>query len=641
MNRCFRSGLGLFTAMALIAIFSLTVFAQTAANSQDPLVQVLVQKGVLTADDAKSISGTPAEQRDRLLQLLKEKGVLSAAEYNTVRGPAGSSNPGPVLQPVRTSPANPAATVVPAVYTQKDQPKEAPKPPAPAFIPAVAPIRVLAVEPPKPGGGVGAIQLGKVQVTPYGFVKTSIVYDSSSPYGNDFPLPGFIGGDAGPHNSPEFHLKARALRIGANLGYADPSKKVAVTGKIEFDFEGNFTKVSNRNISSIRSSQPSLRLAYGRIDYLASDNTSFFFLAGQDWTPFGSSIVPNLLETTGFAIGFGDIYTREPMVRVGLRHNLGGSRNFTIAPEFAIGLMGSGMLPGGTDGLANQLGYGERLGPDSQKPDLESRIVLQFQADKAKGVAPAQIVFSGDWAKSQANLTRTAIFAAIPASYTAAQNALVKSTFPTGTSVEQKRWGYTAGFSIPTRYATFIANYYRGANLRWFVAGQVYSFFNNTQGLTAGTTFPVASIDSTTSGVIGLVNGVPTVAPQPSVRAQGGFVEIDFPLSRIFNAEPTGRNAGWTLSLHYGYDGAYARDVRAAGNDGNPLGVKGGRAIGELPSANIMYKFNQWVTFGYEASYYKTRSVAGGTGVLPSFNGGLPSHQWHDFRSEFATIFTF
>src|SRR5260370_1396838 len=99
----------------------------------------------------------------------------------------------------------------------------------------------------------------------YGIFKTRIIHDCSSPQGNDFPLP-LLAGDTGPGSSPEFHLKARGLRLGANFEWLDPAPKTVITGKIEFDFEGNFTRVNNRNISSIRSSQPSIRLAWVRID---------------------------------------------------------------------------------------------------------------------------------------------------------------------------------------------------------------------------------------------------------------------------------------------------------------------------------------------------------------------------------------
>ncbi len=76
------------------------------------------------------------------------------------------------------------------------------------------------------------------------------------------------------------------------------SKNLTLTGKIEGDFEGNFSEVDNRDVSSIRSNEPQLRLAYVRLDYHASDAFDVFFLGGQDWTLFGSGALENIVETT-------------------------------------------------------------------------------------------------------------------------------------------------------------------------------------------------------------------------------------------------------------------------------------------------------------------------------------------------------
>ena len=114
------------------------------------------------------------------------------------------------------------------------------------------------------------------------------------------------------------------------------------------------------------------------------------------------------------------------------------------------------------------------------------------------------------------------------------------------------------------------------------------------------------------------------------MRGQGGFVQLGFPLSRIFNADPKGRNAGWTAYIYYGDDQATARDARR-------FGARGDRS--DLFSGNIQYKWNQWVTFAYEQGYYRTRADFR-TGLLPLFRG-IPSFTTHNIRSEFAAIFTF
>src|SRR4029077_13754483 len=96
----------------------------------------------------------------------------------------------------------------------------------------------------------------------------------------------------------------------------DPAPKTVITGRLEFDFEGDFTRVNNRNLSSIRSSQGSIRLAWGRIDRRLTKNTTAFFLFGQDYTPFVSSTQPVAIENTGFGgLGYGAAWERAPQAR--------------------------------------------------------------------------------------------------------------------------------------------------------------------------------------------------------------------------------------------------------------------------------------------------------------------------------------
>ena len=301
------------------------------------LLGLLVSKGVLNAEEVKSLTGTPAQQNARLLDLLRQKGVISTADYTELTTPSASAQVAPNLV-ASTSP------IVPSVLAAdpKADPQPA-KPAAPKVIPAVAPLRVLQLEPSKPDGLVPDLKLGSgARLKLYGMVKASAIYDTSSPYGTDMPLPGFITAsgtsfDPGPTRSPEFHAKARFARVGANFEWPDiAGSGNAFTGKLEFDFEGNYSRALNRNISTIRSSMASIRLAYGRLDHKFNDDTSAFLLFGQDWTPFGSSTLPSLFETTGLGLGFGTLYERAPQVRFGIGHKIGGSRNLFFQPEFAL-----------------------------------------------------------------------------------------------------------------------------------------------------------------------------------------------------------------------------------------------------------------------------------------------------------------
>ena len=597
--------------LALTCVFGLIVIPAASAqtdNSTDPLVRVLVTKGVLTPEEARVIvtNASPAEQRDRLATLLRDKGVISAAELEQVRSNATASNASVALVTADYKPSTSTSN--------SERTAAALQPSPPTVIPAVAPVRLLGIDAPKREGLIPDIKLGTgARLKLYGIFKTSLIHDSSSPQGNDFPLP-LLAGDTGPNNSPEFHVRARGLRLGANFEWLDVAPKTMLTGKIEFDFEGDFTRVNNRNISSVRSSQPSIRLAWVRIDRRFDDHNSAFVLFGQDWAPFVSSTMPNMIENTNFGgLGYGAPYTRIPQARFGINHIFGGSRSVSFGPEIAIVLPAFGNLP---SDVANQLGFGERQGADSQRPGIQGRAVLQWQFDKAASVSPAQFIVSFAHARRKAIVTA----ANVPLAFS--------SAFPSGAEVNSSSNGYSAEIQLPTPFVTLVGKYYNGSDLRFFFAGQLLSNFNDTAGLTSTAT--ATSIDGSSTVVFGLLNGVPVVAPQRPVRAQGGFVQLGFPLSRIFDADPRGRNAGWTAFLYYGDDQATARDARR-------FGGRGTRS--DLFSGNLQYKWNQWVTFAYEQGYYRTRAN-NRVGVLPLFRG-IPSFTTHNIRSEFAAIFSF
>ena len=636
------------------------------ANSAvfDSLLNLMVNKGVLTSPEAAALRGLPAGQQvTPLLALLAKKGVLSQDEVAALNIAPSASGYSSSLALV----PNPGVATI--VQTAQSGTAQAPpKPPAaPTVVAAVMPLRVLPVDAPKREGLIPDLKIGPVRVKPYGFIKMGLVHDSSSPRGDDFPLPQFLFGDTGPNPSPEFHIKARATRLGTNLEWMDLSPKITLTGKFEMDFEGNFTATDNRNISSIRSSQMSIRLAYGRVDYAATDKTSVFGLFGQDWTPFGSSTLPNSIETTGLGLGFGSLYERAAQARGGILHNFGGSRTFKWLTEFAAVMPAYGNVPSGSNfqipgpnagsnvfnvvaptgglvvggvtipagtvigtttipqtantglGLSNQLSFGERQGADSGKPEVEARMTWQFQLDKAPGVAPAQLIVSGVESKRDAIVVSTNV----PTAF--------KAAFPRGVRVDSERYGINFQAQLPTRFATFLASYYRGADLRFFFAGQLFSNYNNTAGLTGTSTAP--SIDGSAAVVFGNLGGVATVAPQNPVRTVGGFVEVGLPLSRWFNVKPSSRAAGWSANLHFAKDAVVATDLYK-------VVPAGGRAKSYWAFGNLQYKMNSFVTFAYEEGLYWTVAVPSPAGVFPLWQG-FPTREAKNLRSEFATIFTF
>lgn len=587
---------------------------QSSTNAPpNPLVEVLVKKGVLTPDEVKQINqaATPEESNERIARVLLQKGVISAADYAQIAGKASEAAPAAAsVQPAPVA-AQPAASPSPAVEAVVAPQLEKPK--AAAIIAAIAPIRALPVGGVKRESMTPAFKAGGVGVTPYGFIKATAVEDSSSPNGDDFPLPGFIS-DTGPDGAPEFHVKARATRLGVQFAWFDPSPKWAITGRVEMDFEGNFNRSDNRNISTMRSSNPSLRLAYARLDYSFNERNTFSALFGQDWTPFASSTLPNMLETTGCGVAFGSLYERSPQMRVGFTHKFTGIQ---IMPEFAITTPATGLTPSAAF-VSQELGYGERQGPDSNRPDVEGRVVAQWQLDHAPGVAPAQIIVSGE----QGKRTAIVLAAAVPTAY--------KATFANGATGSSHSTGWDFEAQLPTRYATLIGKFYSGADLRYFFANQLYSYFNDTTGLTNTST--VASEDGSSNIVFGTnADGVQVIAPERPLRVEGGFAQLGLPLSKLLKAHAGSRNAGWTLYAMYGIDQVKERDL-------NRLGTGGTRHYSTMAVGTLNYSMNKWIMFSLEESLYTTH--ANPEQPLPLFKG-VPSREWNDVRTEFGPIFSF
>ncbi|HTC67311.1 MAG TPA: hypothetical protein VK685_09260 [Candidatus Acidoferrum sp.] len=616
-------------------VWSGRVVAQSQNSSQNsatPLVRVLQAKGILTAEEVAQLSqaSSASDADSRLAKLLLSKGIISQADYNQMLGDpslvaASSPNSGGVslvstvyhVPGTATAAAAPAVASNAAIVTVDSDPQQVP----PIQTASVSPTTISAANPirPFPVGGLKkgelkpAITVAGVGITPYGFLKATFVHDTSSPGGDDFPLPGFLG-DTGPAGAPEFHVKARASRFGTNFEWGDRNPNLTVTGKLEMDFEGNFNRSDNRNLSSIRSSNVGIRLAYGRVDYKFTVADTFSALFGQDWTPFTSSTLPNILETTGVGIGFGVLWERAPQMRFGWTHDFGA---FQLMPEVAVVLPAIGDVPSAVN-LSNQLGYGERQGPDSASPQMEGRLVGQWQLDHAPNVAPAQLIVSFE----EGHRTAIVLAAAVPTAF--------KAAFPRGATVSSPTNGVTFEWQLPSHWVTLIGKVYSGSDLRYYFGGQLFSNYNSVFGLTG--TADATSIDGGSTVVFGKSGGVPVVAPQLPVRARGGFAQIGLPLSRWFGSDPEGRNAGWSFYAMYGTDQANTRDLAKAAPGGS-------RARSDMTVGTLNYKLNKWVSFSFEESLYRTRA---NTAVpdLPLFMG-LHQHEWRDVRSEGGAIFSF
>ena len=661
----------------------------TADANVTALLGVLVTKGVLSPTEANAIrNASPTAQFQALVETLSRKGLLSAADLSAAAKPAAqpavvlAAAPVAVPETVSTS----LASAEPASSSQAaGAPMGAPPPvPPPAVVPAIVPVRVFPVDLPKTGG-LSGIKVGPLTLAPYGFVKATVVHDSSDPDGDDFPFPGIwlnaSGADTfntGRTKDPEVHVKARSTRFGLNLEWPDISPKLTLTGKIEGDFEGNFSEVNNRDVSSIRSNMPQLRLAYVRLDYHASDTTDVFFRGGQDWTLFGSGALENILETTFNGAFWGNVYTRSPQLLGGFVQTLSKENKANFEAEFGIMMPSTGqILKLGSVGLAGQLGEGEREGADADRPEYEGRVALSFQLDKARGVAPAQIAVAGFYGKRASIVTSSNAPYCASVLSTATGSDVLSCFSPTpaesayftannGFNTSSKLYGGQLVLQLPTRWFTVVATAYRGGDMRFYFGGQINSYFTDMSGLSNGVVY--TTIDggplAAAGGAVLATNaaGNVVVAPQRAIRSFGGFIQLGLPLSRWFNANPTGHNAGWQLQFTVGKDQVVDRDLQHLVNGTAPTiacspgtvvsgtyvnGTCTGAesvasplpmAMGKAAIATLNYKFNNWCQFGFEQSVYATRMLDHAKIYTIA---GAPSNEWQDHRTEFGPIFTF
>jgi hypothetical protein len=674
------SRLILLTAAVALALPAMAQQQESHTTNNNPLALLLQSKGILSPGEVAMVNqaSSPEEANARLAQLLVEKGLISSKEYAATVEPVSMDSStvklsNAVLQTQSPTQTGQTPTGVPPTPDH-----------GPAVIPAVSPLRVLPIDTPKQGGMIPDIRLGSgANVKLYGFYKASAISDTASSGGatfgsQDWPLPLLLGdtATATPTTNPQVHLKARSFRMGMQTEWVPKNSGFTITGKVEGDFEGDYTDVSNRNISSVRSNQFALRLAYMRLDHTLG-GLPWFAEFGQDWSLLGSSTLPALFETTGLGVGMGGFYERIPQFKTGVQFHVGDVK---IEPEVALVLSAGGSSTLTTD---QHLRFGDAVGAESDEPGVESRIVFQAPlSHNWRGVAPAQLIFSGHHSRMQEviphaaqaineteagclllpcpvtvfnsttvpNVGFTTTTSIVGASNCTEASGIctLEQLFPTGVNAGNPQNAYSAEIQLPTPWVTFDAKFYRGNDLRFFFGGQLNDVYSNLLGMTevgngvseSGRAILFGCAGGTTAGQpAATVNcqGTPVNAAklQP-VGGSGGLAEMSFPLSRIFNANPEGANSGWILHLMWGTDRANYADA----SHGNHLGRT------DLDTASLTYRLNKWCTFVHEASYIVTFTAnnheAGGV-ITPEYLqfGPTVTRQAHNWRNEFGPVFTF
>ncbi len=239
--------------------------------------------------------------------------------------------------------------------------------------------------------------------------------------------------------------------------------------------------------------------------------------------------------------------------------------------------------------------------------------MFQFPLSRAPRIAPAQLIFSYDHAQR----AETVEAASLPAGD-------ISNAFPNGVRLTSDRNAWSAEVQLPTPYVTLAGKYYRGGDLRYYFMDQFNDVFTDLGGaasIGSAMSFAVRAIPFATVG-----GRVIAPALEP-VMGQGGFLQLGFPLSRLFHVNPEGRNAGWTLYTTYGVDSAVAKDAVRAN----------GLLRTDHASVQLRYKINRWASFVHEETYLDTRTTRS---VRKPFRG-TPAHTTHAWRSETGTLFTF
>lgn len=553
----------------MVRILGIVLFAALAASGQstDPEVAALRKQ---VEEQAKAI----AELRDLVKQLVAER---------VVGKPAPAVGPPPVA-PVLAQPAIAA--------------------PGPT-VRATAPAPFQAFPPVKPENpGPLTIRLGSgVTISPIGLIKLSAIRDSNQSSGDDTPVIARVVG-SGPETSgntgtlkpaPDFRFKARSARVGFDLLAPDPNDRFIITGKLEFDFEGSFAASTARNIGALRANEAELRTAW--VQLTTQGATPFFMRFGQAATLFASTTQPTGLELTGQYQFQGNPQQRVPGFVAGIRKDLGGSWDWRFQPEAGFFLASGGEPVSGIGSVyaGNQpspgqgtIGFGQREGPDSDRPSYQSRAVLEFEPFKGRRVASSQLIGSFVYAE------RRRYFA---------------PPFQTGNlnyGLTSHIIGYTGEFRFATPWWTLLGKYYRGSDLRFYFSGLGQDVF-----------FDGPSAPLTTTGVL------PAMRP---VRAQGGFVQLQLPWS-VWMQPRDPKLQGFSTNLTYGYDSAFSRDaIRVVG---------GGRKAQHALMGNFLYQYNRYVQFGLEVNWLEALYLIRQGGPT---RGGFVGR---NLRWEYSTTLTF
>jgi hypothetical protein len=209
----------------------------------------------------------------------------------------------------------------------------------------------------------------------YGFIKGDAAYDTSRVSAGDYVV--WVNSEATNDNDDEFNLTANETRLGLNIA-GPKSASMETSGKIEFDFYGNFAEENKAKIQ--------MRHAYAQVFWPQS---RFGILAGQTWDVI-SPLTPSTLNYT-VLWDAGNIGYRRPQIRL--------TKDFELADKTILQLQGAAVRTIGRDLTVDSTT--SETGQDAGFPTLQGRVGITFPCLPA---GPTQAGISGHWGREEFDL---------------------------------------------------------------------------------------------------------------------------------------------------------------------------------------------------------------------------------------------
>ncbi len=213
---------------------------------------------------------------------------------------------------------------------------------------AAAPTPTAVAPAPAPAAAVQIVEIPKLKLKPYGYIKLDAIYDTHRVAAGDVMY--YVQPKPSSGSDDEFRMTARETRIGLNLS-AEEIHEITATGKIEVDFYGSG---GSDNAANLR-----MRLAY--IDLAMP--SGFSVRAGQDWETF-VTILPRIVNFS-FLADAGALGLRRPQVRATQEVKL-TDKTKLIAKLAAARTIGQDIDGGGYDD-----------GVDSGLPTMQGNLILE------------------------------------------------------------------------------------------------------------------------------------------------------------------------------------------------------------------------------------------------------------------------